>query len=250
MKMYSDYTSLCNLRSSDYASPRKSIKTLATQTDHFSNISWLKFLLYSESLVINEDSKNIYTLLLNYVNDFNNLLNKKLTKRSLENVNTFKIPDIPNYSLLCDIGAEEKETSIRKINSEISLEDIKRKESRSQKVHASEKSMKPHEVLERMSNNNGQCTNLRAYKNDLAHKMSEIISAVNTPQTCHKNKRMVDNNGVRNICEDECIILSKYHDEGMETFIEYRMSVPQINHLLVNLRSIPLSHHFRWKIVK
>lgn len=221
MKMYSDYTSLCNLRSSKYVSPRKSIKTLATQTDHLNNMSWLKFLLFSESLVINEDSENIYTLLLNYVNDFHNLLNEKLTKRSLENVNTFKIPDIPNYSLLCDIGAEGKKTSIRKIHSEINLVDITSKETHNQKVHASGNFLKPHEALERMSNSNEQCTNLRAYKNDLAHKMSEIISAVNTPKTCHKNKCMVDNNGVRNICEDECIILSKYHDEGKVTFIEY-----------------------------
>lgn len=213
MKMYSGRNSLCNLGGSEYVSPRKNVKTFATQTDLSCNISLLEFLLCSKNLVISEDSKNIYSMLLNYLNDFHQLLNGQLANQKCEHVKSFKIPDIPNYSFFYDI-LMEKEKNWRKIDSDISLDylDNTRKV---QKIHSSGKTLIPHLVSERKLDNNAQRMNLKEYNNDLAHKMSEIISAVNTAKTCHKNN-CVRENDARNICEDECIVLSKYHDEGNE----------------------------------
>lgn len=79
--------------------------SIGTQTNPLYHLDVLKFILCSENLVINDDTKNIYGLVLNYMNSFHHILNEKFNNSSMGSsiCNTFQIPDISNYSLLYDI---------------------------------------------------------------------------------------------------------------------------------------------------
>lgn len=203
-----------------YANMTKSTSVF-TQTEQPNQLNLLKLLLFSQNLVLNEDSKNFYYLTMDYINSFHHLLNEKLALHLMEKgiYDTFKIPNIPNYIFLYDIFFQTDSQIHTHQNEEIDNNEapIKRKEMQIQKNLSREKTQISHKVvgkkLELECNKNRQYSHLKFYENDITEKMKEIISSDNSPKILKKidNGNESDNKNKRG---DKCFILSKYHDEG------------------------------------
>lgn len=197
-----------------------------TQTEHLTTLDSLKFVLLNEHLIINEESKNIYTTLLSFINNFHKLINEKLANHFDDNVRLFKIPEVPNYALLSDFtqeinGIKEPESNQSQTVLEASKTQVYKSISR--------KTLIPHRVLgkktELQCKESVQQSNLRVGEKNLTETVNEMISSVELTKNIRKNDNVNESSTIfGNKCEERCIILSKYHDEGKNvTIILYQI---------------------------
>lgn len=190
-------------------------RTIETQTNPLDPLDLLNYLILSQNLNINEESRNVHALVLNYLNNFHHLLNEKIASYQLEKgkYNAFIIPNIPNYSIIYDMIYSSTETSLNQHQESANknLRGIKNEEmfeTTSPKVQLAKNVSSSHEIEEK-------CKTTKQYAFLQGNeKLKAIINSPDAPKDFQKNISNYDSNDEESGSPDECIILSKYHDEG------------------------------------
>lgn len=210
--MFNECIDLCNCSGKKQEGVSKS-----TQTNQFTDLEIFEFVLFSKDLVLSNESKNVYTMILKYINVFHNLLNKQLRNRLDINDDTFKIPDVPNYSFLSDIinssneafnnrkEYDSKHYSELETNTEIAGQDVE-----SRNIEIFQKSGTEKREFE--SEVNVKHTNLN--ESELLEKLKPVIHTLTSSISCGNDDSILETNYLVDRHVEEHGLQSRFHDKG------------------------------------